>query len=340
MPDKIPFNKISFTEKREVLRKRKELERKLEEKYSLTGQDFNANLEGLFHANYLKYWDYIQLETLLSLQRPRTDFADEKIFIVYHQITELYFNLILWEIDQLTKILPPKADILLNKIQRINRYLSQLTHSFDIMVEGMDVMQFRQFRMALLPASGFQSKQFREIEICCTDFVNILNKDYQNQLTDKADISEVFEFIYWKQGASETNPQTGETKETLTSIQFQEKYRDEFIKLANDVHDTNLLRLYELLPENDEQSKIKKENTKLALRELDTLININWRLAHFKSAIRHLIDKESIAQATGGTNWQKYLPPRFQKVIFFPNLWTEEEKNEWGKKWVESLRGK
>jgi tryptophan 2,3-dioxygenase len=40
-------------------------------------------------------------------------------------------------------------------------------------------------------------------------------------------------------------------------------------------------------------------------------------------------------KATGGTNWQKYLPPRFQKIIFFPELWTEQEKEEWGKVAVE-----
>ncbi|MEO0404870.1 MAG: tryptophan 2,3-dioxygenase, partial [Bacteroidota bacterium] len=39
-------------------------------------------------------------------------------------------------------------------------------------------------------------------------------------------------------------------------------------------------------------------------------------------------------EATGGTNWQKYLPPRFQKRIFFPELLTKEEIDEWGKGWV------
>jgi tryptophan 2,3-dioxygenase len=40
-------------------------------------------------------------------------------------------------------------------------------------------------------------------------------------------------------------------------------------------------------------------------------------------------DPEDI-KATGGTNWQKYLPPRFQKIIFFPELWNEEEVTQWG----------
>ena len=37
------------------------------------------------------------------------------------------------------------------------------------------------------------------------------------------------------------------------------------------------------------------------------------------------------------TNWQGYLPPRFQKVIFFPHLWTDEELNNWGKSFIEEV---
>ena len=48
-------------------------------------------------------------------------------------------------------------------------------------------------------------------------------------------------------------------------------------------------------------------------------------------------DPETIA-ATGGTNWQKYLPPRFQRRIFYPYLWSDTEKEEWGKAWVEEAR--
>jgi tryptophan 2,3-dioxygenase len=74
--------------------------KKLQQKYAVMGQDLSSYLDGLLHADYLTYWDYIHLDTLLSLQNPKTQFPDEKIFIVYHQITELYFNLILWEIEQ------------------------------------------------------------------------------------------------------------------------------------------------------------------------------------------------------------------------------------------------
>src|SRR4051812_38072766 len=74
---------------------------KLQQKYAVMGQDLSSYLDGLLYSDYLTYWDYIHLDTLLSLQNPKTRFPDEKVFIVYHQITELYFNLILWEIEQI-----------------------------------------------------------------------------------------------------------------------------------------------------------------------------------------------------------------------------------------------
>jgi tryptophan 2,3-dioxygenase len=73
------------------------------------------------------------------------------------------------------------------------------------------------------------------------------------------------------------------------------------------------------------------------MRWLDVHVNINWPLVHYKTAARYLSQEKGEVPATGGTNWQQYLPPRFQKRIFFPELWSEQEQNEWGKAWVESV---
>ena len=73
----------------------------LETKYQETGQDLSSYLSGLYETDYLNYWDYIHLDTLLTLQNKRTTLPDEEIFIMYHQITELYFKLILLEMKQL-----------------------------------------------------------------------------------------------------------------------------------------------------------------------------------------------------------------------------------------------
>jgi tryptophan 2,3-dioxygenase len=72
------------------------------------------------------------------------------------------------------------------------------------------------------------------------------------------------------------------------------------------------------------------------LRTNDLNVNVFWPLAHYKSAVRYLARKDSDVAATGGTNWQKYLPPKFQKRIFYPALWSEEEMEQWGKGWVEN----
>ncbi|HSZ26020.1 MAG TPA: tryptophan 2,3-dioxygenase family protein, partial [Cytophagaceae bacterium] len=79
----------------------------LKQKFSNDDQSINTHLDGLYHSKYINYWEYIHLDTLLTLQTPRTDFPDELIFITYHQITELYFKLILHEMMQLRE----KADI-------------------------------------------------------------------------------------------------------------------------------------------------------------------------------------------------------------------------------------
>src|SRR5688500_8203098 len=190
--------------------------RLLEEKYGATGQDLGAYLEGLIHADYLKYWDYINLDTLLSLQTPLTRFPDENIFILYHQITELYFKLIRHALHQITtREEPTGADFKL-QLSRMNFYWDNLIHSFDIMVNGMEKDQFLKFRMALLPASGFQSAQYRMIEIASTPALNLVSINEREKLRKESSLDVLAEHFYWKQGGIELK--TG--RKTLTLLQF------------------------------------------------------------------------------------------------------------------------
>ena len=299
----------------------------LQEKYSSVGQDLASYLDGLLYADFLTYWDYINLDTLLTLQQPKTPFPDEEIFIIYHQITELYFKLSMNEFKRL-KIASENGEVttefLLERVRRVNRYFEALTHSFDIMVDGMDQKEFLQFRMSLLPASGFQSGQYRKIEICSTSLDRIVHKDLRDKYANHSedDNEALANHLYWREGAIEMK--TG--KKTLTLRQFGDKYDEEFLQLAKNFYSSNVRMLSEGVEMTDE--------LKDAMRWLDVNVNINWPLMHYKSAVRYLQkDVEDIA-ATGGTNWQKYLPPRFQKRIFYPELWTSEELEEWGKGWV------
>ena len=294
--------------------------KKLQAKYNVMGQDLSSYLDGLLYSDYLTYWDYIHLETLLSLQTPKTSFPDEKIFIVYHQITELYFNLIIWEIDQIAGNENPTEAFFIDRLTRINRYFHQLRESFSIMVEGMEKDQFLKFRMSLLPASGFQSAQYRVIEISCTDLINLVNVAEREALTEYSDLDKQIERLYWRSGATELA--TG--KRTLTLQQFEEKYMPTFKAMGLKYRDKNVRKIYlKYFPHSEE--------VKQRLRELDTLSNVLWPLAHLKAAGHYLQKNTEDIKATGGTNWQKFLPPRFQKIMFFPELWNNQEKEEWGK---------
>jgi tryptophan 2,3-dioxygenase len=311
----------------EITPELKEKLSQLNEKYAALGEDFNAYLEGLLHADVTTYWDYIQLDTLLSLQKPKTSFPDEVVFIMYHQITELYFKLALREFKALGQIPSLTKTFFMDRVGRINRYFDALVKSFEVMIEGMDREEFLKFRMSLLPASGFQSAQYREIEIYSTDFINLVAKDVRDEMRGVEDIGLLFENIYWKAGATEVVS----GKKTLTLLQFEEKYKDQFIALGNNCKDKNLWRVYLRLSKQDQED----EAVKNILRQNDVNVNINWPLAHYKSAVKYLARQDKDVAATGGTNWQKYLPPRFQKRIFYPELWTSAEQESWGKSWVD-----
>jgi len=302
---------------------------KLEEKYKDSGQDLSSYLDGLLHQRYLTYWDYIHLDTLLSLQVPRTHFPDEEIFIMYHQITELYFKLILHEQKQLVDDKSGNLDFFIEKVRRVNSYYKVLISSFSVMIKGMEREQFLQYRMALLPASGFQSAQFRMIELYATPLENLVHVLDREQLSPGVSIEDLYEHIYWKKGA--TDLATGE--KTLTLKQFEYRYTPRLIRIAKQVENSTIYHKYLSLPKKQREDQALID----ALKMLDMNANINWQLMHMGSAHRYLRKETGDIEATGGTNWKEYLPPSFQKIVFFPELYTEQELNNWGKQWVDHM---
>ena len=295
--------------------------KKLQAKYDFMGQDLSSYLDGLLYSDYLTYWDYIHLETLLSLQNPKTSFPDEKVFIIYHQITELYFKLVLLEIEQISTRQNIDEKFFIERMDRIIRYFKNLENSFEIMVQGMEKDQFQKFRMALLPASGFQSAQYRFIEIGSTDMINLVAMDSREALRN-ADVKEMVEKLYWKSGATDLS--TG--SKTLTLQQFEQEYMEAFYQAGLKYQHSNLRQIYKkFFADGPAAEKIIPR-----LKEYDLYVNIFWPLAHMKSAGTYLKNDPEVLKATGGTNWQKYLPPKFQKRMFFPELWTAREIEEWG----------
>ncbi len=295
----------------------------IEEKYKNLNQDPNMYLKGLYHSKPVNYWEYIEVETLLSLQKPKTDFPDESIFIMYHQVTELLLKLITHEIKQVIDNPEISTTVFKDKMERVNRYAGVLTASFSVMREGMDYEQYNQFRLSLAPASGFQSAQFRFLEIYCTNLHLLTNTRVKEKMESETDTDTLFDQLYWKDAG--VDPKTG--RKSLMLQQFEDKYIDALKMAATKYKGKTILNRFLALDQNDADV----QELKHALREFDHTYNVIWPLAHIKTAAYYLNSKGENKAATGGSEWQKYLHPSYQKRIFFPQLWTAEEKENWGK---------
>jgi tryptophan 2,3-dioxygenase len=297
-----------------------ELLNNIEAKYSDLEENPETYFKGLLHAKPITYWDYVEVDTLLSLQKPRTNFKDEEIFIMYHQVTELLLKLMIHEIKQIVSDNNITEEFLVEKMGRLNRYTRMMITSFDVMRGGMNYDDYNQFRSTLAPASGFQSVQFRIVELYCTRLENLINEEGKKRVSNNPSIEEYFEHIYWKDAG--LNRKTG--KKTLTLRLFEEKYLDGSITLAKKVKGNTI---------EDQISKFSNPGEELvyALRDFDKLYNVEWPLVHLNTAKHYLDSKGENQAATGGSEWKKYLHPQFQQRKFFPELWSNTEITNWGK---------
>ena len=299
-----------------------ELLRAIEDKYKKLGVPLDAMLEGLLWSTPITYWDYIQTDALLGLQIPRTDQPDEMVFIMYHQVNELLFKMILWEIDQVAKTDEISADKFSMHLMRISRYFDMLSNSFTVMAEGMEREQYLKFRNTLTPASGFQSAQYRKIEFASTELINLIDARYRDTIDRNSPFKNAYDHLYWQ--AAGKNHSTGE-KSVLIKL-FDKKYMGDFIDFMEDYNECNLSKKFKQLPE-----EVQKDATLIeAMRHYDYTVNVTWVLAHYNAAGKYLGGKEKELEATGGSSWRKYLHPKYQRRIFYPYLWTDEELKNWG----------
>ncbi|HVK39318.1 MAG TPA: tryptophan 2,3-dioxygenase family protein [Candidatus Kapabacteria bacterium] len=168
----------------------------------------------------LTYWDYIKLDELLSLQQPRTAAHDEIQFIVVHQTFELWFRLAIHELRGALEALA-KNDLQqgAHLLKRVAVILRTSLNGFDPLMT-MTMQGYAEFRDALHPASGFQSSQFRILEI-------LLGIE---RVTSKEDQAK--ERFYW-----EAAVQTGET-----FTNFMAKYQEQLLEDYETAKEQNLRR--------------------------------------------------------------------------------------------------
>ncbi|MBS1912161.1 MAG: hypothetical protein JST22_09260 [Bacteroidetes bacterium] len=162
------------------------------------------------------YWDYVGTDALLDLQKPLTDAHDEMQFIVVHQAFELWFKLAIYELRGAIAALD-SSDVATGSrlLKRVSCILRTALLGFDPLIT-MTQQGYAEFRNALRPASGFQSAQFRMIEI----LIGI----------PRVTGSDGNERFYW-----ESAVQAG-----VTFTHFMEKYHQQLLAMYEETRDRSL----------------------------------------------------------------------------------------------------
>ena len=196
------------------------------------------------------------------------------------------------------------------------------------MRDGMDVEQYMKFRNTLAPASGFQSAQYRKIEFASTELINLIDNRFRATIDRNTPFQHAYDHLYWQ--AAGKDYKTGNLSPLLRN--FQNKYMGEFIEFMEDYNECNLAKKFQKLPEKDKNNKELRN----AMRHYDHTVNVKWVMAHYNTAVKYLESGDAKVEATGGSEWKRYMHPKFQKRVFFPFLWSKEELNGWG---VDNLEG-
>ncbi len=273
-------------------------------------------LESVAVRREVIYDDYIETDTLLSLQHPLTDYHDEMVFLIYHQQTELWFRLTLHEMEKgIQSLLESPANVsrALESASRSNRIIGFLTDSFSVLIDGLSSEEFLEFRKAFGSSSGFQSAQFRAIEIVA---------GLERKAEKGADTT-----FYWERAARDI--ETGEP--TLTLVKFKEKHltwlnemyekREPYsFRMAYEKavrassSETDLQKLYHLALTGDLGAPLQSLGKELL--KLDQSI-IDWKRSHLRAAAKHM---SKVHKGTGETNWAEYLSRSIAEEHYFPEL--------------------
>ncbi|MGH8163122.1 MAG: tryptophan 2,3-dioxygenase [Rhodanobacteraceae bacterium] len=245
-------------------------------------------------AEQLSYGSYLRVDDLLALQVPVSEPAhhDEMLFIVIHQVYELWFKQLLHEIDAVMRDLD--ADDLL-RVGKHFRRISTIQRLIETQVDILETMtpqEFNQFRDHLNPASGFQSIQFREIEF--TAGVRNLETLKHIQTNDS---------------------QRARLQRRLDEPSLYDKVKDLLGRraFATDTHDAlieSLRRIYVNEQEHYDLYLLLEE-----LIEFDERMLL-WRGRHIRMVERMIGAKKG----TGGSLGAAYLATTLERR-FFPELW-------------------
>jgi tryptophan 2,3-dioxygenase len=250
------------------------------------------------------YGSYLRVDELLDLQRPRSDGPehDEMLFIVIHQVYELWFKEILHEIDRVKRLLEADdSHRAQHTLKRVLTILKVLVAQLDIL-ETMTPLEFLSFRERLEAASGFQSDQFRQLEFTLGRKSRQAIERFPGDSRARAALEQRWsESTVW---------------DAFLRYLSREGYAVPPAMLARDVTaavepspelQQILVRIYRTDPKNSEMCE--------RLVDLDEGVQ-EWRYRHVKMVERTI----GVKMGTGGSAGAAYLRSTVGSALF-PDLW-------------------
>lgn len=257
----------------------------------------------------LTYSNYLKIDELLSLQeyRSETKEHDEMLFIIIHQTYELWFKQILHEFGKLRNDLQKgETWTAVKTMRRVLTILKTMVAQIDIL-ETMTPLEFNSFRGFLDEASGFQSVQFREMEILCGLRSSHMIKAHEHQPQYVRRMQERMEEpTLWESFCSYLKQQDYQVespeRKNSNGLMFEpdEELQKTLIHIMK--NDPETAMLCELFVDFDEGMQ-------------------EWRYRHVKMVERTIGNKKG----TGGSDGVKYLRSTLHQRIF-PDLWEIRSK--------------
>ncbi len=251
----------------------------------------------------LTYGNYLELETLLSLQSPRSAAEhDEVLFIIIHQVYELWFKEILHEIDYGCRLLESDdAYRAQHTLKRILTILKVLVAQLDIL-ETMTPSEFLTFRERLDSASGFQSDQFRALEFMMGRKVRASVERFPEGTRARTELMRRWHmptlwdaFLHYLAREGHAVPEKHLERDVTAPIEASPEIQ------------RILVEIYRTDPRNSELCE--------RLVDLDEGL-MEWRYRHVKMVERTIGSKAG----TGGSAGSQYLRTTLNQAAF-PDLW-------------------
>jgi tryptophan 2,3-dioxygenase len=255
------------------------------------------------------YSSYLKVDELLTLQQPRSAGPehDELLFIVIHQVYELWFKELLHELDRVARLLkdddPHKAQ---HTLKRVLTILKVMVAQLDIL-ETMTPLEFLSFRERLEAASGFQSDQFRQIEFVLGAKSEKAIARFREGSRARAALQKRFNeptlwdaFLQYLAREGYKVPATHLTRHASQPVEPSEEIQQILIEIYR--NDSKNAELCERLVDLDE-----------GIQE--------WRYRHVKMVQRTIGAKHG----TGGSGGASYLATTLGRPMF-PDLWEIRSK--------------